>query len=542
MTSPNNRTICSPIRLVALWLLMCSMMVITCATPSFAATRHAVLMYDADTKKVLYHEHGYAQRYPASLTKMMTLYMLFEQMRMGRVRLSTSMNVSRYAASQPQTNISLRAGERITVEQAIKALVVRSANDVAVVVAEHIGGSESKFAQMATNKARQLGMKNTIYKNPHGLPNGRQVTTAMDMALLGAALRRDFPQYYHYFTTRKFSYRGRHYTSHNRVLNRLQGVDGIKTGYINASGFNLVSSYRRNGVNLVGVVMGGNSAVERDNRMVKMLSQTSTRLAAERGGRSIVPNEPPIAYAPHAASFFAPKPLFKPQPSNALGQASAPPIPAPHTPMQAMVAPPTAQPPIRISPRKERNMLERLITQVLGGAEPQPQQPSGEIHVDLSNDAARAAKNSFGLSLDLEEPRTTPPEIWTPQRIVSVPIIEPTAPKTTTAPPKNTLDYQFATLNHDQPIPAPLPIQEGKEWAVQIGVFPDNTSAQQALAETMRTLGVSATNASPSVEYAQNATSHFHRARLKNLTHPEAVQLCTSLSSKGRDCFVVRSD
>jgi D-alanyl-D-alanine carboxypeptidase len=266
------------------------------------ASRHAVLVYDADRGRVLHEENGYAQRYPASLTKMMTLYMLFEQMRAGRVTLQTPMKISALAASQPQTNISLRRGEVLTVEQAIKALVVRSANDAAVVVAEHIGGSVPQFAKLATEKARRLGMTGTRFKNPHGLPDNGQVTTAKDMALLGAALRRDFPQYFGYFTTKQFIYKGRRYGSHNRVIGRLQGVDGIKTGYINASGFNLVSSFKHDGFNIVAVVMGGNTAAERDNRMVALLKKTHIQLAEERrGGR--------------AADFqvaFAPTPVFKP--------------------------------------------------------------------------------------------------------------------------------------------------------------------------------------------------------------------------------------
>ncbi len=265
------------------------------------ASRHAVFVYDAGNGRILHQENGTAQRYPASLTKMMTLYLLFEHLQNGRTSMQSPMNVSALAASQPQTNISLRRGARITVEQGIKALVVRSANDAAVVVAEHVAGSVPRFAQLATAKARNLGMVHTRFKNPHGLPDNGQVTTARDMALLGAALRRDFPQYFPLFTTKEFIYQGRRYGSHNRVIGRLKGVDGIKTGYINASGFNLVSSFKQDGFNIVAVVMGGNTAAERDNRMVALLQRTHQKLLAERKtGKN-------TAYA-----SFSPKPLVKP--------------------------------------------------------------------------------------------------------------------------------------------------------------------------------------------------------------------------------------
>jgi D-alanyl-D-alanine carboxypeptidase len=266
------------------------------------ASRHAVFVYDAANGRVLHQENGTAQRYPASLTKMMTLYLLFEHLQNGRTSMQSPMNVSALAASQPQTNISLRRGAKLTVEQGIKALVVRSANDAAVVVAEHVAGSVPNFARLATAKARMLGMVHTRFKNPHGLPDNGQVTTARDMALLGAALRRDFPQYFPLFTTKEFIYQGRRYGSHNRVVGRLKGVDGIKTGYINASGFNLVSSFKQDGFNIVGVVMGGNTAAERDNRMVALLQRTHQKLLAER--KTGVSN----AYA----SLSVPKPLVKP--------------------------------------------------------------------------------------------------------------------------------------------------------------------------------------------------------------------------------------
>ena len=244
--------------------------------------RYAAYVVDAVTGEVLHQQNADARRYPASLTKMMTLYLLFEALEKGKVTLNTRMKVSAQAALQPQTNISLSTRDTIPVETAIRALVIRSANDVAVVVAEHLGGSVDKFAHIATNKARALGMNNTIFKNPHGLPNSAQVTSARDMAKLGIALKRDFPKYYGYFDDKQFSWKGATYYTHNRVIGRFTGADGIKTGFINASGFNLVTSVTRGGRKLVGVVLGGATGRWRDDRMIALLAQ-SYRVLAQRG-------------------------------------------------------------------------------------------------------------------------------------------------------------------------------------------------------------------------------------------------------------------
>lgn len=295
-------------------LSLCFLMLIA-ANPASANNKYAGLVVDADTGEVLYQDNAGAKRYPASLTKMMTMYMVFDAMRQGNINKRTRIKVSEKAASQPQTNISLRPGDTITVDQALRALVVRSANDVAVAVAEHMGGSEWKFAMKMTNKARQLGMRHTVFKNAHGLPNSKQHTTAKDMAKLGIALRRDFPQYYDYFKTTQFSWKGKRYKSHNNVLKDYSGVDGIKTGYINASGFNLVTSAKKHGYNVVAVVLGGKTSRSRDSHMKELLDRSFTKLA-ERGdaprrfAKAPVPAQKPITMASAANSPSVP---FKPQ-------------------------------------------------------------------------------------------------------------------------------------------------------------------------------------------------------------------------------------
>ncbi|MCC7260609.1 MAG: D-alanyl-D-alanine carboxypeptidase [Alphaproteobacteria bacterium] len=236
-------------------------------------SRYASIVVDVDHNAVLHASQADAKRYPASLTKMMTLYLTFDALKHGRITWDQKLPVSAYAAGQPQTNISLKPGSKLSVRDAVYALIIRSANDASVVMAEALGKSVQNFGRMMTDKAHALGMNHTQFRNPNGLHDPNQYTTARDMAKLGIAIKRDFPEYYRLFKENKFTFNGRTYYSHNRVTLYTDGVDGIKTGYVNASGFNLVSSMHKNGRNLVGVVMGGRTAQSRDSHMVSLLSQ-----------------------------------------------------------------------------------------------------------------------------------------------------------------------------------------------------------------------------------------------------------------------------
>lgn len=233
--------------------------------------KYAAIVVDANTGTVLHERNARDMRYPASLTKMMTLYMLFEALDAGRVEANAQLPVSAYAARKPPSKLGLRAGQHIDVRSAILALSVRSANDVAAVVAEYLGDTEDRFAAMMTAKARQLGMTSTTFRNASGLPDEGQRTTARDMAILSVALRQRFPHHYHYFNNREFSYAGKVIRGHNDLLGRVPGVDGLKTGYIRASGFNLATSASRGGRRVVAVVMGGQSAKSRNAHMEELL-------------------------------------------------------------------------------------------------------------------------------------------------------------------------------------------------------------------------------------------------------------------------------
>ncbi len=253
----------------------------------YTAPHMASYIIDADSGKMLESENADSLRYPASLTKMMTLYLTFDALKKGTLRLDQAIPVSEHAAGQPQTNIALSPGQRLRVKDAILSIVVRSANDSAVALGEALGGTESGFAQKMTTKAMELGMRNTIFRNASGLPNPGQHTTARDMAALGLALQRDFPQYFPFFKTESFSYAGTTYVTHNHVMMRYDGVDGIKTGYIRASGFNLVTSANRDGHRLIAVVMGGRTWRSRDDKMIALLDRTFTQLAALPGGNRV---------------------------------------------------------------------------------------------------------------------------------------------------------------------------------------------------------------------------------------------------------------
>jgi D-alanyl-D-alanine carboxypeptidase len=270
-----------------------------------ANPKYAGIVIDAKTGKVLYSEDADSLRYPASLTKMMTLYMVFEALESGKISLNSKVPFSANAAKEPPSKLGVGTGRSITVEQAILSLVTRSANDVATALAEYIGGSEKRFAQMMTAKARNLGMTKTTYRNAHGLPNTAQMTTARDQARLSIALRQHFPQYYGYFSTRSFRFGKQTIGNHNRLLGQVRGVDGIKTGYTRAAGYNLATSAELGGRSIVAVVLGASSGARRNAQMTSLVQRYLPAASSTRGGgnlivkndTSVAPSQPTAAIA-----------------------------------------------------------------------------------------------------------------------------------------------------------------------------------------------------------------------------------------------------
>ncbi|NNG03919.1 MAG: D-alanyl-D-alanine carboxypeptidase [Inquilinus sp.] len=265
--------------------------------PATANSRYAAIVIDADTGEVLHEENADRRRYPASLTKMMTLYMTFKALDEGTLSPDQRITVSRKAAGQAPSRLGLPAGSTIRVDNAILALVTKSANDIATALAEALGGTEFRFALKMTEEARRLGMRNTRFRNASGLPHREQVSTARDMALLSRALIRDFPQYYGYFAHERWTFRGRTYRNHNELLDSYDGMDGLKTGYIRASGYNLAASAKRGRLRLVAVVFGGRTSNSR-NRAVQQLMDEAYASARGRylvahGGAELYPPLPP---------------------------------------------------------------------------------------------------------------------------------------------------------------------------------------------------------------------------------------------------------
>lgn len=275
----NRRWTIKPGRESRAWAFLLTLLLLSVMfTGRAEAAKYASVVINGYTGDVLFSRSADARRHPASLTKIMTLYMLFEALDKGQVTLDTRMRISRRAAGQAPSKLGLRPGSTILVEHAIKALIVRSANDVAVVVAEHLGKTEFRFARMMTKKARTLGMNATQFRNASGLPNSKQYTTARDMARLCFRLISDHPRYYRYFATQSIRWGGKTYKTHNRVLKNFLGTDGIKTGYTRASGFNLATSTKRNGYHLIGIVFGGKTNKSRDAHMRKILNEQFARI------------------------------------------------------------------------------------------------------------------------------------------------------------------------------------------------------------------------------------------------------------------------
>lgn len=288
-------------RLIVLYVAVLA--VLFTMTDAQANAKYASIVIDVDTGQILRQRNADKRLYPASLTKMMTLYLAFEAVERGQFSLDSKLKVSRVAAAEPASKLGLRRGSTITMRDAIQANATKSANDAATVIAEAIGGSKENFAKIMTAKALQLGMRKTRFKNPHGLTARGQLSTARDMAILGQRLFEDFPQYYHMFERKRFKYGGRNYRATNKLLGRYKGADGIKTGYTRASGYNLVASAQRDGRRVIGVVFGGRSSASRNSHMKKILDEAFAKL----------PKRPVAMVALKKAPVAAPLPRLKPR-------------------------------------------------------------------------------------------------------------------------------------------------------------------------------------------------------------------------------------
>jgi D-alanyl-D-alanine carboxypeptidase len=345
-------------------------------SPAFAS-----IIVDGNSGATLSANNPDALRHPASLTKIMTLYLLFERLDAGKIKLDSEMDVSEHASEQAPTKLGLRPGQSIKVEDAIRGLVTRSANDAAVVIAEAIAGDEDDFAKLMTRKARGLGMTRTVYRNASGLPDSDQVTTARDQSTLGRAIQDRFPRYYRYFSITAFNYHGHSIRNHNKLLGNVEGVDGIKTGYTRASGFNLVTSMRRGNRHLVGVVMGGRSGGSRDAIMRNLLAENLEKAASKRTVAAITERSPSDANADVAEDQAQSRPSQMVQVQGAMQVASAapdeaapmrptPPVSKPSVIANATAALPPAQAKPEPAPLTSGVIQTQAISAIPGSSEP----------------------------------------------------------------------------------------------------------------------------------------------------------------------------
>ena len=484
---------------------------------------YADIVVDANNGAVLQATNPDAPRHPASLTKIMTLYMLFERLDAGKVTLKTEFPVSAHAAAQPPSKLRLKPGDSITVEEAIKALVTKSANDVAAVVAEALGGGdEDAFARMMTAKARSLGMQNTVYKNASGLPDPAQITTARDQALLGRAIQDRFPKYYAYFSTTRFSFRGKSISSHNRLVGRVEGVDGIKTGYVHASGFNLVTSMKRNGRHVVAVVLGGRTASSRDAKMRELITD-KIRVASAKRIAPVIAEATPSAPAPSALQRIA-SAVITPARAEVTPTASIPmPRPSPIAPPQIASTQTAAAkfPPPAVMPGSD-DPLEPLIVRTV------PVKPGSGIQAVALN--ASQATASIAPAV--------------PAKGAELAFADPTPPAAQ-ASVLGTLPVKMASALPSQPLPQPHALLHGATqrsiWMIQVGAFDREDDAKTRLF-TAHSRAKSLLGAAEGfTERVVKGDKTLYRARFAGLEKEQAEAACQYLKKNDMDCMALKN-
>ena len=463
--------------------------------------RYSDIVVDANSGATLHESSPDGLRHPASLTKIMTLYMLFEQLEAGKLTLQSKIEVSERAASQSPTKLGVPAGGSIAIEDAIKAIVTRSANDIACAIGEKLGGDEETFAAMMTKKAHALGMSKTLYRNASGLPDDEQVTTARDQALLGRAIQERFPRYYKFFSTRVFTYRGHDIANHNHLLGSVEGVDGIKTGFVSASGFNLVTSIRRGGHHLVAVVMGGETAGSRDSRMRELISQYINKGSLQHTAAA-------IAEAPRGGATRTAAPKVAPAPEGSMAKTADAPFVTASAPTS------TAQQPVseaQPTPRRTEATVA-MVSPLVGSSDDIRPIPVRTLRVRAttlksasigSEDTAHAVV-PIAPAAEPAEPAAEPEPAVAPSPAIQVtdaapaPRLapQPAAMQVAAASPSATPTVVVAAVTAAPPPPAPIePVREAKQAPAPVVATPAPAAPAAAAAQP----------AAPAVAIAQPA-------------------------------------
>lgn len=472
---------------------------------------YASIVVDANSGKVLQATNADSTRHPASLTKVMTLYLLFERLESGKLKMSSELPVSAHAAAQAPSKLGLKPGDEIRVETAIRAIVTKSANDVAVIVAEAIGGDETNFGRMMTAKARALGMMHTFYHNASGLPDDRQITTARDQSILARAMYDRFPQYYHYFATRSFKFRGRTVRGHNRLLGRVAGVDGMKTGYIRASGFNIITTVHRGGRGLVTIVFGGRTARVRDARVERLIDSKIHLAAAKR-------TAPPVRERIQVADAGAKPALTKQQvavtkekyePARFGEPAPGSTAPIRPNPVKTVVVHPAATPAGSLSPSASEppalaSPKEPVVTDVavVKGVAPQlpPPAPAGARPHLLGALPAGAAQVASAGDMPVRLAKT-------------------------------------------EPVPLPKPESSAKPhsgWIIQVGAFDSEKEAKQRLSSSRTKAKGQLAKAEPFTERTSKGSKRLFRARFAGLGKNQAEAACKRLKRADIPCMILK--
>lgn len=473
---------------------------------------YAVAVIDANTGQIMHSRQADANRYPASVTKVMTLYVLFQELAAGRMTLSTPLRVSRQAASAQPSKLYVPAGSTITVEQAIKAIVTLSANDVARVIAENISGTESAFAERMTATARALGMNHTTYRNASGLPDSRQITTVRDQVRLGMAIYQHFPQYYEYFQTRSFTFRGNTYGNHNRLLGQ-NGVDGIKTGYIQASGYNLLTAARANGRHVVIAAFGFDTASARDTRVRELVRR----------------------YLPEGSRGEVRQAALIPRPGGATGGAA--------NPIQVALASPPPPRPANLNP---------ALPQPVPAAPVPAGVPTDEIIVASIDPvtAAPPARPVVESPLSEEPMALMPVETSSPQRDTFTPAnvlgnfilqVFGGAQQTPQGPIPFAIVPPEAIGDSSEPGEGVAPVPPAGNWTVQVGAAPSESGAYQLLTQAGANLA-ELSNYQSYVQHVQRDGQSFYRARFVGFSDRTAASaMCEALKQKSINCLALPS-
>lgn len=556
------------------------------------------IIVDGNSGATLTAKDADGSRHPASLTKIMTLYLLFERLESGKMKLDTEMEVSEHASEQAPTKLGLRPGQTIKVEDAIKGLVTRSANDAAVVIAEAIGGDEDDFAKAMTRKARALGMTRTVYRNASGLPDDDQVTTARDQATLGRAIQDRFPRQYRYFSTSVFNFRGHSIRNHNHLIGSVEGVDGIKTGYTRASGFNLVSSMRRGNRHLVGVVLGGRSGGSRDAIMRGLLAENLEKASTRRTVAAITERNPSDANADVAEDQAQSRPASPvqvngavqvvsaapPEPTEAPAVRSTPPTTRPSVMTAATAALPPAQPKPEPAPFTSGVIQAQAIPAIPGSSEPMkpvrvktvqvkagpiklasaaPSQPAPPITNTIPPARAEMAETSNSVVAKAEITRAEmppqPANHGTGHGLLgvlpasSVPSVAAPASSSQTGSSQASSSQAMASADpspraSSQP---PLTVQQNGAikpaavhtgWIIQVGALESESEARQRLDAARDQARGLLGKADPFTEpVVAKGEKKLFRARFAGLDRDQAEAVCRTLKRSDISCITIRN-